>query len=291
MYVITGATGHIGGRIARTLLRKGRQVRVIGRSMERLNPLVELGAEASAGTLTDETFLTSAFSGAEAVFTMIPPDLKTEDFRGFQKSVTSATCKALDRTGVKRVVNLSSLGADRGSGNGPIAGLHDQEERLAKIKGLSVVNLRAAFFMENLIPNIAMIRDQGLNGTPLKPDLRIPMIATCDIADAAVECLMAPGTPGTTVLELLGQRDLSMNEVTAIMSEAMKMPNLLYVQFPYGAAREAMLKAGLSESIADLFIEMYKAINSGKLMNDLVRSSRNTTETSFEKFLQDALAW
>ncbi|MBA4386447.1 MAG: hypothetical protein C0404_00610 [Verrucomicrobia bacterium] len=287
MYAVTGATGHIGSRICSLLLEKGMEVKAVGRNLERLRGLINKGAEACVGTLEDAEFLEKTFAGAEAVFTMIPPDVKAEDFRAFQKHISESIIEALKSAHVKYVVNLSSLGAHLARGNGPIAGLHDHEERLAAIKGLNVVNMRPAFFMENLLPNIAMIKAQGFNGTPLRPDVRLPMIATRDIAAVAVEHLRAPGREGATVHELLGQRDLSMTEITGILGKAMGKPGLKYVQFPYSSARDAMIQMGLSASIVDLFIEMYKAINEEKLMHNLIRTDSNTTPTSFETFVKE----
>jgi uncharacterized protein YbjT (DUF2867 family) len=287
MYVTTGATGHIGGRISALLLEKGKEVRVIGRDAARLKPLVAKGAEACIGTMEDAAFLSEAFNGAEAVFTMIPPNVQAQDVMAFMKHISENTVKALKTAKVKYVVNLSSLGADLPKGTGPIAGLHEHEKRLAKVKGLGVVNLRPAFFMENLLMNVQMIKGQGMNGSPLKPEVRIPMIATRDIADVAVKHLLSESLPGVVVRELLGQRDLSMYEVTQILGKAMGKPDLKYIQFPYESAREAMIKMGVSASMADLFIEMYTAINEQTMMHDLVRMPENTTPTSFETFVRE----
>jgi uncharacterized protein YbjT (DUF2867 family) len=286
MYVISGATGHIGGRISEILLGKGKDVRVIGRAPERLRVLVNKGATPCVGSLDNTTFLGEAFAGADAVFTMIPPNMQAEDFGAFQKHVSEAIVKALKSAHVKHVVNLSSLGANLGHGNGPIAGLHDHEERLAKTKVKTVINLRPGFFMENLLQNLPLIKAQGINGMPLRGDMPIPMIATRDIAEAVVEGLLAPNPAGNIVRELLGQRDISMNEATQILGNAMGKPDLKYVQFPYDSAREAMIKMGLSVSISDLFIDMYRAFNDGKIMRGFVRTAENTTATSFEQFVQ-----
>jgi uncharacterized protein YbjT (DUF2867 family) len=287
MYVIAGATGHIGGRISNLLLEKGKKVCAIGRDPERLKPLVAKGAKACVGTMEDAKFLGEAFAGAEAVFTLIPPNVQAKDVKASMKHISENIVKALKDAKVKYVVNLSSLGADLPKGTGPIAGLHDHEKRLAKVKGLGVVNLRPAFFMENLLMNVQMIKQQGISGSPLKSDVRIPMIATCDIADIAVKHLLSESLSGVVVRELLGQRDLSMYEVTQILGKAMGKPDLKYIQFPYESAREAMIKMGVSASMADLFIEMYKAINEQIMMHDLVRTAENTTPTSFETFVRE----
>ena len=129
MYVITGATGHIGNRIANLLLDKGKEVRVIGRDSARLKALVAKGAKPSVGTLDDAKFVSDAFAGADGAFCMIPPDMQAKDIKAFQKRISESMIAAVKTAHVKCVVNLSSIGAELDHGNGPIAGLHDHEER------------------------------------------------------------------------------------------------------------------------------------------------------------------
>lgn len=284
MYAITGATGHIGHRITELLLEHGEQVRVIGRTAEKLRPWVKKGAKAFPGTLEDASFLARAFQGADAVFAMIPPNTQAPDFRAYQNRVGTAIAEAVTTAGVTYVVNLSSVGGHLDRGNGPVAGLYDQEQRLNRLAGVNVVHLRPAFFMENLMMNIGLIRDKGINGSPLKADLKFPMIATRDIARAAANYLMAGRVEGKVVQELLGQRDLSMQEATGILGRAIGKPGLPYVQFPYDDASKAMIGMGLSPDLVRLFIEMYQGFNEGTILRGMVRTPQNTTETAFEDF-------
>ena len=283
-YAIMGASGHIGSHIAERLLELGNKVRVIARRREKLEPLVSRGAKAAEGDATDTQFLVRTFRGTDGVFAMIPPDLRAEHVRATQARIGISIAEALSKAGVKHVVNLSSQGAHLTAGTGPIVGLHEQEERLNSIPGLNVVHLRAAFFMENLANGIGMIKTQGLHGTPLRGDLRIPVIATRDIARVAVDYLLGLRFSGITVRDLLGQRDLSMVEMTQILGKAIGKPDLRYVQFPYDAAREAMLGLGLSADVSRAFIEMYEALNEGRIMGGVARTPENTTETSFEDY-------
>ncbi len=57
MYVIMGATGNIGSKLADILLDKGKKVKVIGRSAERLQPFVDHGAIPAVGDVSDVEFL------------------------------------------------------------------------------------------------------------------------------------------------------------------------------------------------------------------------------------------
>jgi uncharacterized protein YbjT (DUF2867 family) len=284
IYAITGATGNIGRRIAESLLANSKDVRVIGRSAERLQPLVDKGAQPFVGDLEDSVFLTEAFSGAGAVFLMIPPSFQEENFRAYQNRVGESIATALQNSGVKYALNLSSLGAHLPEGTGPITGLYDQEQRLNQIPGLHLIHLRPTYFMENLFHNIDLIKHHGINGSPLKPDLAIPMIATQDIAAVGTEYLLNLDFSGKSVQELLGPEDISMQEVTRLIGKAITKPDLPYVQFSYEDAAKTMVQMGLSEDLAGRFMEMNRAINEGHGIAPLPRTEKNTTPTSFKEF-------
>jgi uncharacterized protein YbjT (DUF2867 family) len=289
-YVVTGATGNIGKELTLRLLGAGKKVRAIGRSAERLQPLVDEGAEAAVGSVDDAAFLTGAFSGAAGVFAMIPPSYTEENFRAYQSRIADAIVAAVRASGVSHVVHLSSLGAHLPSGTGPIAGLHDSEQKLNAVEGLNVVHLRPTFFMENWLSSISTIKDMGVNGSPLRPDLALPMIATKDIAVVAAEYLLSRDFSGSSVRDLYGPRDYTMVEVTEALGRAIGKPDLQYVQFPYDAAREALLGMGLSASVVDDFVEMDTAMNEGVLAATAPRSAENTTPTTIEEFAAEVFA-
>ncbi len=148
MYVITGATGNTGSILARTLLGLNQKVRVIGRRADRLEPFTAEGAESSVCDVTDAAALTKAFSGARAVYVMIPSSMISKDYRADQDRVTNAIAQAIEQAGVKYAVSLSSVGADKPEGTGPVAGLHYLEQTLNRIPELNVLHLRAGYFMD-----------------------------------------------------------------------------------------------------------------------------------------------
>jgi uncharacterized protein YbjT (DUF2867 family) len=285
MFVVTGATGKVGGGIAEKLLAEGKKVRVIGRNRDKLAALEKKGAEVEVGSMEDAVFLAKNFVGAEAVFAMVPPDLAAADVQAHYDKFGSAMAKALAESGVRHVVHLSSVGAHLPTGNGPIAGLYRQEQRLNALSGVNVLHLRAAYFMENHLGNIPMIKGMGINGSPMKADLKIPQIATKDIAAHAAVRMANKDFTGSSVQDLLGARDVSMQEATAALGKAIGKPELPYVQFPYEDALKAMVGAGLSQSVAASFVEMNKAFNEGSL-GKVERNASNTTPTTIEEFAQ-----
>jgi uncharacterized protein YbjT (DUF2867 family) len=290
MYVVLGATGNTGSVIANSLLLKGERVRVIGRDAARLERFVRKGAEAFAANVSDPAALTKALTGARAAYLMLPPNLSSQDYRADQERESDAIAKAVKDASVRYAVHLSSYGTQAPEGTGPIAGLHSSEQKLNAITGLNVLHLRAGYFMENNLAAIGMIQAMGVFGHALTPDLKHPMIATRDIGDYAAQRILKLDFSGKQTRELLGERDISMNEVTALIARGVGKPDLRYVQFPYEQVRQVLEQMGIPPKTAGQFIEMYKAINEGVVAGREPRSAENTTPTSFEKFVQDVFA-
>lgn len=284
LFVITGATGNVGNEAARRLLALGHGVRVLGRDSKKLQSLVEKGAEARTGSVTDPGFLAQAFEGADGVFLMIPPDYVAPNFRAYQGTVSDAYLEAVKRSGVTRAVVLSSFGAQHPEGTGPITGLHELEKKLESVPALNVVYLRAAYFMENLFSWIGLVKAQGIAGGAIRGEVPVPMIATRDIGAEVAALLDSSSFDGKVARELLGPRDYTHVEAARILGTAIGKPDLPYVTFPYEAAQQAMEGMGLSPSVASGMIELSRAINEGFLKPSEARSATNTTPTTLEEF-------
>jgi len=285
-YVILGASGNTGSIIADSLLSEGKKVRVVGRDAERLQRFVRKGAEAFTGEVSDAVALTRAFRGARAAYLMLPPITSRED----QERESDAIAKAVSESGLSYAVHLSSYGAHVPKGTGPVTGLHSSEQKLNAIGGLNVLHLRAAYFMENNLAAIRMIQEMGIFGHALLPDLKLPMVATRDVGNYAAQRLLDMDFSGKPTRELLGERDLSMAEATAIIARRIGKPDLSYVQFPYDQVQRVLEEMGMPPKKAAVYIEMFQAINTGVLAAQEPRSRENTTATSFEEFVQDVFA-
>ena len=284
MLVITGATGNIGSKAAEILLSRGEKVRVIGRNAAGLQTLVAKGAEAAVGDMKDTAFLRGAFTGVDAVFAMIPPDYTAADFRVCQNEIGASIANAITRAAVKYVVNLSSQGGELPAGTGPILGLYDQEARLNGLAGVNVLHLRCTYFMENLLMNIPLINQKGIAGSAVRGDRKFAMIATKDIAARVAEHLVRRDFKGKVVKDLLGQRDLSLEEAIGVIGRRIGWPDLKYVQFPYDEAARGMVSMGISPDMSRRYIEMSRALNDGLFAVDRPRTAENTTPTAIEEF-------
>ena len=288
-YVVFGATGHVGGIIAARLLEAGRKVRAVARSADKLKALAGKGAEVAAGSVDDPAFLRRTLEGARAAFVLLPPYLGT-GIRAWQDRTAGALGDALEAARVPYAVTLSSVGAEKPSGHGPIAGLHVLEQRLDRIPNHSPLHLRAGYFFENHLMSIGMIKGMGLTGSALRGDLRFAQIASRDIGEVAARRLLALDWKGRLVQDLQGERDLSMAEVAAVLGRAIGKPELKYVQFPYPDAQQGMVQMGLPEEMAVLYVEMSKGFNDGHVKPTQRRSEATTTPTSFERWATEAFA-
>ena len=288
MFVILGASGNTGHVVTNQLLAANQKVRVVGRNAAHLQGLAAKGAEIMVADVTDAGALSQAFRDADSAYVMIPPNLTSSDPLGYANRVSDAIVSAVKNAGTKNVVALSSFGADKASGTGPVVGLHNLEQKLNQVGGANVLYLRAGYFMENTLPQANAIRQMGFAAGPLRADLKVPMIATRDIGAAAADALLHASLKGKQTRELLGQRDINYTEVTSIIGQAIAQRDLKYVQMPDDQVRGAMIQMGMSEQFVRLLLEMTGALNSGFMRPLEPRTPQNTTPTSYETFVANS---
>lgn len=272
-YAVTGASGHIGKGIVEGLKAQGHAVRPVSRR--------------SGVNLDDQSALAQAFTGVDAVFLMVPPEVTAPNIRARQNEVGQKLTQAVKAAKVRRVVLLSSIEGHLSQGTGPILGLHDLEERLTAESLPELVILRPTYFMENHLVGIGLIQQAGIYGSALRADVSLPMIATRDIAVQAVVALTETVPAGRSVRELLGPRNYTMQEATRILGTSIGKPDLKYVQFPYADALKAMVGMGLSESYAGALVEMSRHFNEAQTLGTQPRGPAQTTPTTLEQFARD----
>lgn len=282
MILVMGATGHIGSKIVTHLLANGQKVRCLARHFP--NKEAFKGADLAQGDANNVSFLNDAMRGCSAVFTMIPPNLQAPEMRYYQNKFGEVIAEAIEEAGIKKVVNLSSIGADLESGTGPVLGLHDQEERLNEITHADIMHLRPTYFMENLFNGIPTIISMNRFYGTIPGDIPLGMIATRDIAARAAFLLMNPDFKSHNVEYLLGERDINFDDAIHILGQAIKRPELEYVEISPQEMKNYALGAGISEDWADAFNELNEAFTNGTLAGTVQRSKLNTTATSLEEF-------
>lgn len=290
---ITTPTGNIGSGLVEHLLKQGgHELTLLCRDPAKVKDFTSRGAKAEAGNLEDADYVRRATEGAEVLFWLSPPKLDAEDFRAYQNRLGDIAADAVRKNHIKRVVHLSSFGAQHADGTGPIAGLHDIEHKLnaaAKEVGGNVTHLRPASFYENLFMSVPTIKSEGAMYMPIPGDLAFPMIATRDISAAAAEVISDESWSGINVRELLGPKDYSINDAAKIIGQVAGKP-VKHVRVPYDAAKGAMQQMGLSENVAGKYVEMYQGLENGKVAPEAPRNEKSNTPTTLEDFAKAAIA-
>ena len=271
------------------LLEFGGDMRVVllARRPDKLTHFVKRGGELAIGPQDDADYLVKATRGADALFWATPPGYGSDNVRAFQNRYGRAAATAIRTNGIPRVVNLSSIGAHLDSGVGPINGLHDVEGLLDEA-ATHITHLRPGFFFENLLWQLDSIRNTGKFSLPISGTRHYPMIATRDVGRVASARLASRGWIGHFVGELHGPADLTFNEVAGILSQTLGR-KVEYVKCTPAEARQTMLDNTLSENAADLMLEMYEAVETGRLQTIEPRSTKTTTPTTLTEFARDVI--
>ena len=278
---ILGATGKVGSKTVNNLFGKGHTLRIIARHADKLQEFANKdGVEIHAGDSFDSSFLAQVMKGSDVALLMLPTSLEAQNAGDYQDKMGNAQIEAIKKSGIKKVLFLSSVGGHTEEHTGMVAGLARQELRL---KQLEDVDLRPSYFMENFLTNISLIKNMGINGSTISTDKHFPIIATADIAKVAAEKLNDLSWKGKAILPLLGPKDYSMNEVTRALGASINKPDLQYIQFPDEQAKQSMLQWGISESVAQAYVEMTEGINLG-YFNTEKRDASSTTQTTIEEF-------
>ena len=276
VFVVAGASGRVGYRVAERLLSAGHEVRVVGRNPRSLVRLREQGAQVRVGSFQDHGFVKAVLRGATAAFVLTPLDVSLPDLNAEQRKNVHSIVAAIRDSDLRHVVLLSSWGAEVPERIGGVIACRWFEQLLDQITDLNAVYLRPVWFMENFVWNIGLIKSAGINGLAIKPDVQFPAIATPDIAAVAAE-----------YLETLAY---TMAEVTRILGASIGRPDLKYVQFPDPVIRKGLISSGgLSPNAADFAIEINHAINTRRLRAE-PRSTLNTTPTTLEEFARTTFA-
>ena len=242
-FTITGSLGNISKPLTELLVAAGHQVTVVSSSADKRNQIEALGATPAIGSIEDIEFLTKAFTGADAIYTMVPPNFGEGDYRAYFNRIADNYIAAIKASGVNKAVNLSSIGADLPEGTGPIAGLHDVENKMNTLQGVSIKHLRASFFYVNLYSNIGMMKELGIMGSNYSADTKLVLVHPADIAKAASEELQKEQTGHSVMYVASDER--TAGEVAEVLGKAVNNPAIKWVGFTDEQALGGMMQAGL----------------------------------------------
>jgi len=286
--IVTDSLGHISKPLAQELISKGHEVTIISRNAANREEIDRLGADTAVGSVEDAAFLAQAFAGADAVYAMTPPNFAATDMIGYYRNTALAYAEAVKANDVKRVVYLSSYGADLDKGTGIIVGSHQAEGILNELENVSVTCLRPGYFYYNLYHFLDMIKNQGIIGSNFGGNDKLVMVSPLDIAVAAAEELTTENPQSKVRYITSDERTCS--EVARLIGEAIGKPDLQWLTFTDEQVREVMLDMGRPPLVTDLLVELGAAIHSGLLKSDYEKNKPVLGKVKLPEFIQEFAA-
>ena len=267
---LTGSIGRIGKSLTQKLTEEDHTVTVISSNPARSQEIEALGAIPAIGTLQDINFLAASFEDAEAVYTLVPPANYFDpnlDLLGYFRVLGNSFAESIRRAEVKRVVNLSSIGAHLKEGNGILEGTYHVENILNNLpEEVAITHIRPTEIYYNLFQFIDLVKNQGIMASNLdENDLNV-WVSPEDIAACVAEEISTPSS-GRKV-RYVASEELTYKEVASILGSAIGQPDLQWVMISDDQLRQHLESAGMQPAIAQGMVEMYASIRSGLLYED-----------------------
>jgi uncharacterized protein YbjT (DUF2867 family) len=284
-FVVTGSAGNVSKPLTELLLQAGHHVNVVTRKAENIAELVKQGATAAVGNMEDVAFLTKIFTGADGVYLMLPPMWDSVDQK--QQSIQYAENfkMAIQSTGVKNVVFLSSYGAHRHTDAGPISGMGLAEDVLNTLGAdVNVLSLRTGYFYSNLLLSIDLIKKAGHMGNMFDiPQGTFTVVDPEDIARTAATALATQNFKGHSYVYVVS--DLTgTDEIASLIGKEIGIPDLKWEKFKHEDFRQVLLGYGFAKGAANDYVEMFDTLDKGLLFEHFFEIKAAFGGTSIEAF-------
>ncbi|MFD0448648.1 NAD(P)H-binding protein [Streptomyces indonesiensis] len=292
MIVITAPTGQIGGRVLGILLNeapeRGEELRVIVRDPGKLPDAVRDRVDVVTGSHGDAEVVDRAFAGADAVFWLAPPHPQAPSLDDAYSGFTRAAAKAFTAHGVGHVVGVSALGRGTPAARraGHVTASLAMDDLIAGT-GVAYRALACPSFMDNLLRQVASIRDDGVFTDTAAADRTAPMATTGDIAAAAAGLLLDRSWTGAGEAPVLGPEDLSANDMVRIMSEVLGRP-IRYQRQSLEDLRAAFTGRGVGDAIVQGYVDMMRAKDDGIDLG-VRRTPETASPTTFRQWCEEVL--
>ncbi|GAA5023890.1 hypothetical protein GCM10011506_07050 [Marivirga lumbricoides] len=290
--VLTGSLGRIGKPLTQHLVEKGHRVTVISSKAERQKEIEALGATAAIGSMQDVDFLTSTFKVSDAVYLMIAWDAignifdKNIDFPTEFNKIANIYKQAVEQSGIKNVVYLSSIGAHTNKGIGSLSvysGVEDIMNQLSE--EVSIKFMRPVAFYTNLYRFMQSMKTDGTIVQSYGGDTKEPWVSPVDIANVIVEELEKPFEGRS--FRYIASEEVSPNEVANILGEAIGNRDLKWKIVPAEQLLNGVLASGMNEWVAKGFVEMQTAQGNGTLYEDFYKNKPVMGEIKLTDFAKE----
>lgn len=270
---VTTPTGNVGSRVVQLLVQAGERPLLLVRDAGRLDPALRPFVDVVEGDLLDEEFVLLATKDADRLFWATPENFRSADPLAEMIQMGANAAAAVRANGIARVVQVSSVGAERGHGVGLIDGLARNEEQLA---GAGLRTLRCGYYFTNLLGSLDRLRAGALS-TALPPEMPMAWVDPRDVGEVAAARLLA-GPVGAGVQAVHGPADLTWVEVARILSAVLGR-EIRVETVSDEESRASLARSGMSAKAVDGVVGMTTGLRDG-FTPEQTREYRTTTPTT-----------
>jgi uncharacterized protein YbjT (DUF2867 family) len=251
-YLVFGATGNIGSRVAQRLIDSGARPSVFVRNTKRARALFARHVDIHTGDLEEPgSSLAAALAGVDGVFLVTDgPDLGERD---------RVVALAARHAGVQHIVKLSTLDVRSGIGTGP---WHARGEDAIRGSGVPFTFIQAAGFMSNALGWSQSIRREGVLRSSTGAG-KIAFIHPDDIAAVATATLTGRVHDGQALV-ITGGRALTYWEMATAIGAAIGKP-VDYEEISDKQAYVDTVKWAGKGLYADALVDIWRAVREGRL--------------------------
>ncbi|MFT3920466.1 NAD(P)H-binding protein [Cloacibacterium sp.] len=267
--ILTGSLGNISKPIATKLISKGHSVTIISSNTDKQKDIEKLGAKAAIGTMEDVTFLIKTFKNADAVYCMetfgfFNPNF---DYMQYISQVVHNYKQAIEQSGIKKVIHLSSIGAHTSTGVGILQFHHLAESILNQLSEDVVIKfIRPVGFYVNLLGQIATIKTQSVIISNLESNNKEPWVSPQDIADVIAEEFDSPFD--NRKIRYVASDEVSGNDIADALGKAIGKTDLKWITVTDEQYLNGLLNFGMNPKIAADYVAMQSAQRDGSIYKD-----------------------
>lgn len=298
--IITGSLGNVSKPLTKELVQKGHLVTVISSKAGKQKDIEALGAKAAIGSMEDAGFLTNTFTGADAVYCMIPLNFTEPDQSGYLRRIAQNYLQALQQTNIKRVVVLSGWAAD-------LVSDENLEGVFSELTNASITYMRPAYFYSNFYFSMDMIKGNGMIGKFLTlrysgvkalltgktgllmgnfgGDDKIVFVSPNDIANAVAEELLT--ATEKTKIRYVGSEEMTCNEAAKIIGAAVGKPYLKWVLISDKQMLQGLKMTKMPLKLAEGMVEMQAAMHSGAALQNFHRNKPQMGKVKLSDFAKE----
>ncbi|WP_158799066.1 SDR family oxidoreductase [Pedobacter sp. L105] len=293
---VTGSLGYISTPLIKNLVKKGHLITVISSNPEKKMLIEAMGAKAAIGTMEDLDFLTGTFTGADAVYCMLAPYGNLGDPNNSANAIVALAdivannyVQAIKRSGVKRVVYLSSIAADMEKGAGLIVIHHHGENTLNTLPvNVNISFIRAGGFYKNFLGYVNPIKNQNIMAANYGGNDIAVFVSNIDIADAIAEELESHAEGRK--IRYVASDELTCDEVAGILGNAIGKPDLNWITVSDEQQLAGLKAHGMNDSVAHEFVQMNASIHNGSFYKHYNQNKPILGKVSLKEFAKEFAA-